>query len=72
MKTSKTVIYIYNIYIYIIYIYIYILYIYIYIIRELKKLWNIKEMVVPMIIGAIETDSKDLKRNQRNYDNICI
>ena len=30
--------------------------------RELKKLWNMKMMVVPIVVGALETVSKGLEK----------
>ena len=43
-------------------------YIYLELARELKKLWNIKEMVIPVVIGALGTITKELIQRLENLE----
>ena len=36
--------------------------------KELKKLWNIKVMVIPIVIGALGTIPKGLVKGQENLE----
>ena len=37
--------------------------------RELKKLWNVKVIVVLFVIGALGTVTENLEKDWRNWNN---
>ena len=35
--------------------------------RELKKVWNMKVIVVPLVVGALRTPAKELVRRLKTF-----
>ena len=35
--------------------------------RELKKVWNMKVIVVPLVVGALRTPAKELEKRLKTF-----